>query len=68
MAQHDAIVQCARCGGERWVCEARPDQPSGHDGCSEPGEPCPVCNTDDPPRPPRGFVSFIMRREPMSEP
>lgn len=54
-----ADVDCPLCHGERWVCEEHPDQPVDHDGCTGAGDPCPVCNTSDPPRPPRGFVSYI---------
>jgi hypothetical protein len=51
---------CARCRGELWICAAHADQPTEHEGCdAREGEPCPDCNTSDPPRPPRGFVSYI---------
>jgi hypothetical protein len=53
---------CSRCWGELWTCEVHPHLPAGHDAtCHGPGEPCAVCNTSEPPRPPRGFVSLIGR-------
>lgn len=43
-------MTCPHCQDERWICEAHPDQPSGHDGsCAGPGIPCPECNKTDPP-------------------
>lgn len=50
---------CSRCAGEHWICEPHPDQPDRHESCTGPGVPCPACNTSDPPRPPRGFVSYV---------
>lgn len=52
---------CRRCQGERWMCEAHPDLPSDHDpaACAGPGVPCPDCNTSEPPRPPKDFVSYV---------
>lgn len=52
---------CSRCHGERWTCEAHPDQPHPHAGCDTagPGEPCRDCNTSEPPRPPKDFVSSV---------
>ena len=51
---------CSRCQGELWTCVVHPDQPSEHQGCdAREGEPCGDCNTSEPPRPPRGFVSYI---------
>lgn len=29
-----------------------------HDGCLEPGDPCPDCNASDPPRPPSDWLSL----------
>ena len=37
---------CARCHGQRWICEAHPWKPVPHDACSGPGEPCPECQGD----------------------
>jgi len=34
---------CKLCRGVRWVCEERPGQPMGHDGCRGAGVPCPLC-------------------------
>lgn len=50
---------CASCLGARWICEAHPDVPWTHDGCTEAGAPCPSCNTSDPPAPPPGFRSSM---------
>jgi hypothetical protein len=36
-----AIAACTRCAGTGWVCEAHPDKPMEHDGCTGAGEPCP---------------------------
>jgi len=47
-----------RCA-EGWICEAHPDQPWPHQDCAGPGEPCPVCNTTDPPRLPYEWVSLL---------
>jgi hypothetical protein len=53
---------CARCRGERWTCERHRDEPTAHDArCSGADAPCRDCNTSDPPRPPRGFVSDVSR-------
>jgi hypothetical protein len=49
---------CPRCAGERWICEQHPDRPWPHDDCAGPGEPCPVCNTSEPPEMPEGFISL----------
>jgi hypothetical protein len=47
---------CPRCWDERWICEAQPDQPSGHDGSGAgPGVGCPECNTTNPPQRPLGW-------------
>jgi len=54
---------CTRCQGERWTCEEHPALPCNHDGCNGAGDPCPVCNAGDAPRPPRGFLSYLPRRE-----
>src|SRR6266853_3363159 len=48
-------VRCGRCGGERWICEEHSDLPWPHDDCAGPGEPCPICNTTEPPDLPEGF-------------
>jgi hypothetical protein len=51
-------MTCERCQGALWVCEAHHDQPWPHqDG---PGEPCPACNTTDPPRLPNDWVSLVV--------
>jgi hypothetical protein len=50
---------CARCRGELWICEEHADRPFPHDGCVGPGVPCPSCNTSDPPRRPKDFVSHV---------
>jgi hypothetical protein len=51
---------CSRCRGEWWVCETHRHRPAHHDDqCAGAGEPCPDCNRDDPPRPPRDFVSLV---------
>jgi hypothetical protein len=51
---------CSRCQGELWTCAAHPHQPSEHEGCdAREGEPCPDCNRNEPPRPPKGFVSHL---------
>jgi hypothetical protein len=42
-----------------WICEQHPDQGWPHDDCAGPGMPCPRCNTDEPPRLPEGFRSFV---------
>jgi hypothetical protein len=52
---------CTRCVGEGWICETHSREPVSHEHCSEPGVPCPCCNTSDPPRPPRGFVRLVAR-------
>jgi hypothetical protein len=53
---------CSRCQGELWTCVVHTDQPTEHEGCdAREGEPCRDCNTSEPPRPPRGFVSFIKK-------
>jgi hypothetical protein len=33
-----------------WICEEHPDQAWSHDNCAGPSVPCPVCNTQSPPR------------------
>jgi hypothetical protein len=43
---------------EGWICEAHPDQRWSHEDCAA-GEPCPACNTTNPPRPPDELVSLI---------
>jgi hypothetical protein len=48
---------CPLCQGERWVCEEHTDRPWPHGDCPGPGVPCPICNTEEPPRTPPGFVS-----------
>jgi len=53
---------CARCHGERWICEAHPDHPWPHDDCPGPGEPCPRCNVKEPPEMPPDFRSLIEKR------
>lgn len=53
------ISTCPRCLGERWVCEAHPDRVWPHDDCHGAGEPCPICNTVEPPRMPPGYVSIV---------
>ena len=45
--------------GERGVCEAHPDRPVNHDGCTDAADPCPMYDAGEPPRPPRGFVSYM---------
>jgi hypothetical protein len=51
-------VACGRCDGVGWVYERHGDRPSKADSdradaCDGAvGESCPVCNTDDPQRPP----------------
>lgn len=48
--------KCEVCGGEFWVCENHPGQ-SWKDGdgcCGGAGMPCPVCNTQTPPKFPTG--------------
>lgn len=55
---------CARCLGERWICEQHDTMPWPHDDCAGPGMPCPVCNvTDGDARPalPPDFRSDIKR-------
>jgi len=52
-------MTCDRCQGALWVCEAHRDQAWPHGDCPGPGEPCPACNTSDPPRKPRGWVSWV---------
>jgi hypothetical protein len=49
---------CVRCGGEGWICEAHPDLIWPHGDCAGPGQPCPLCNTRNPPRIPRDWVSL----------
>jgi hypothetical protein len=46
-------------GNEGWICESHPDQGWPHDDCAGPGEPCPRCDTDDPPRLPDDWQSFV---------
>jgi hypothetical protein len=53
------LPRCARCGGERWICETHPNVVWPHGGCSEPRIPCPACNAGEPPRKPRGGVSWV---------
>lgn len=48
---------CSGCAGELWVRDEHPDKPDHHDSCAGPSIPCPACNTREPPRSPRGFVS-----------
>lgn len=50
---------CDRCLGARWVCETHPDRPWTHDGCTEAGAPCPLCNVAEPPAQPPGFRSLV---------
>src|SRR5262245_16847695 len=50
---------CGRCAGAEWLCEEHPTRAANHEGCTGAGEPCPMCNTTDPPRPPKGFVSYF---------
>jgi hypothetical protein len=58
--RHEGMTDnCARCQGERWICERHPDRSWPHDDCAGPGEPCPACNTDDPPQIPSGFQSIV---------
>jgi hypothetical protein len=52
------IIDCTRCSGAGWICEAHQDRPWPHDECCEPGEPCFACNTGNPPRRPPGFISL----------
>jgi hypothetical protein len=55
-----APSRCPRCQDSGWICEEhRGTYP--HDDCSGPGEPCPVCDSGEPPRPPKGFVSLVRR-------
>jgi hypothetical protein len=51
--------ECARCQGERWICETHPDRPCPHDDCPGRGDPCPICNTKEPPAMRPDFRSFI---------
>jgi hypothetical protein len=46
--------RCARCQGTRWICEVHHDRRWPHDDC-EAGQPCPQCNTGEPPEVPEGF-------------
>ena len=39
---------CERCDRQRWICEAHPDRPLGHENCAGRGQPCPRCNVEDP--------------------
>jgi hypothetical protein len=32
-------LTCGKCY-EGWICDEHPGQPAGHDGCSEPNNPC----------------------------
>ena len=50
---------CRRCRDLAWVCEQHPSREWPHEDCAGPGEPCPVCNTSEPPRKLRGFVSIV---------
>lgn len=49
---------CGRCAGTGWICEDHPDLPPPH-ACGAALMPCPICNTEDPPRMPPGFVSEV---------
>ncbi len=40
-----AVVACAVCDDSRIVCAYHPNQPLGHDGCEDPGMPCPTCSS-----------------------
>jgi len=54
------LPRCARCGGKRWICETHSEKPFPHaKNCPGPGEPCPACNTADPPRLSADWVSLI---------
>jgi hypothetical protein len=50
---------CPGCRGERWTCEQHPGEPWPHAFCAGPGEPCPACNTGEPPAIDPDFRSFI---------
>jgi hypothetical protein len=49
-------MTCERCQGALWVGETHHDQPWPHPDCPGPGEPCPACNTTDPPHLPANWV------------
>jgi len=36
--------KCARCLGERFICEQHPHRPWPHEECTGPEHPCPQCN------------------------
>jgi hypothetical protein len=42
-----------------WICKVHPDEPWPHQDCLGPGEPCPACNTSDPPHLPANWVSLL---------
>jgi hypothetical protein len=50
---------CERCRAERWICEQHPDREWPHEDCAGPGEPCPGCNTKEPPDHQPGFRSVL---------
>jgi len=56
-------MTCDRCQAALWVCEAHPDQPWPYQDCAGPGEPCPACNTTEPPRLPADWVSLRAIRD-----
>ena len=59
------VMTCKLCDDTGWVCEDHGDRPvkadsERSDACDCPAAmPCPACNADDPPRPPRGMTVTI---------
>jgi len=59
---NDRRVTCPHCQDIGWMCEEHPEREWSHDdNCSGPGTPCPACNQEEPPRPPRDFISIVRR-------
>jgi len=37
------VAMCSVCHGGKIICAFHPDKPLAHDGCEDPGMPCPRC-------------------------
>jgi hypothetical protein len=58
----EVLVQpttCDICAGGKIICAYHPTKPLGHDGCEDPGLPCPRCTIDSNRRAPHSLAQSI---------